>query len=298
MGRSHRLHNLLNMMNTAKTLIIGSILIELGLVSYLLFPKDDPNTERHNASHAAEQDQSVLDRILNGPLPRDQDVRDRAPQDDALAATDSPTNNALPENGNAKGVSSDGHAQPQSAQPPADINAEVSSAPAMTPVGSGSEDTQVAAGSVVPATPPATATNEVAKAPAAAPRPAPAPAVALAPPPAPALALAPAPAPALAPARPVQSVAPGPNPPATTASETPRPAAPSTRHSAHTLRSAIAQESSGYKARPAPRIERWGDSPPSPAGSNEVAAAMTDELVRESAVVKATPQPPKKSGTQ
>ena len=79
--------------------------------------------------------------------------------------------------------------------------------------------------------------------------------------------------------------------------EGPRPKAQSHQQPAHTLKSADVRKSVGSKASPVPRIKRRREGLHRP-GSNEVGAAMTDELVRESAHRNPAPQPPKRPGRQ
>jgi hypothetical protein len=182
------------MTNTAKLLIAGVLLVELGLAAYLLFPKDDQQTVETDA-----------------------------------------------------GMSN----------------------PAITAITAGVDsefgDAHVAAGSVVRAAPPTRSTDDIAGAPLPSS---------------------------------VGNVAPEPGPAAMDVTEGPRPKAESQQQPGHTLQSADVRKSVGSKAAPAPRTERRRDDGLHRPGSNEVGAAMTDELVRESAHLNPAPLPPKRPGTQ
>jgi hypothetical protein len=125
-------------------------------------------------------------------------------------------------------------------------------------------DAHVAAGSVVRAAPPTRSTDDITGAPLPAP---------------------------------VGNVAPVPGPAAMDFTEGPRPEAQSHQQPAHPLESADARKSVGSKAAPVPRIERRRDDLHRP-GSNQVGAAMTDELVRESAKLNPVSQPPKRPARQ
>jgi hypothetical protein len=153
---------------------------------------------------------------------------------------------------------------PKDDQPTVETDAGMNSPTIATGVDSRFGDGHVAAGSVVRAAPPTRSTDDITGAPLPAP---------------------------------VGNVAPVPGPAAMDFTEGPRPEAQSHQQPAHTLRSADVRKSVGSKAAPVPRIERRRDGLHRP-GSNEVAAAMTDELVRESAKLNPAPQPPKRPGRQ
>jgi hypothetical protein len=95
----------------------------------------------------------------------------------------------------------------------------------------------------------------------------------------------------------VENVAPEPGPVAMDVTKGARPEAQSPQQPAHTPRSTDVKKSLRLKAHPAPRTERRRDGQHRP-GSNRVAAAMTDKLVRESAKLKPAPQPPKRPARQ
>ncbi len=63
MGRANHLNgSVLDMTNTGKALIVGLVLIDLGFVSYLMFPKDD---ERSKAAPEAEVTQSTANAAID-----------------------------------------------------------------------------------------------------------------------------------------------------------------------------------------------------------------------------------------
>jgi hypothetical protein len=125
-------------------------------------------------------------------------------------------------------------------------------------------DVHVAGGSVVPAAPPTRSTDDITAAP---------------------------------PPSPVENVAPEPGPAGMEVTKESRPEAQSPQQPAHTPQSTDDKKSLPLKAHRAPRIERGRDDLHRP-GSNQVAAAMTDELVRESAKINPAPQPPKRPARQ
>jgi hypothetical protein len=151
---------------------------------------------------------------------------------------------------------------PKDDQPPVETDAGRNSHAIIAGVDSRFGDTHIAAGSVVRAAPLTRSTDDIAGAPLPSS---------------------------------VGNVAPEPGLAAMHVTEGPRPEAQSPQHLAYTLESADVQKSAGLKAAPAPRIERRRDGQHRP-GSNQVAAAITDELVRESAKLNPAPQPPKWPG--
>jgi len=122
----------------------------------------------------------------------------------------------------------------------------------------------VAGGSVVPAAPPTRSTHDI----TAAPLPSP-----------------------------VENMAPEPGPAAMGVTKESRPEEQSPQQPAHTPKSTDVKKSLRLNAHPAPQVERTRDGLHRP-GSNQVAAAMTDNLVRESAKLNPAPQPPKRPARQ
>ncbi|RDJ99930.1 hypothetical protein DLM46_26190 [Paraburkholderia lacunae] len=161
----------------------------------------------------------------------------------------------------------------------AEADAGMNSPPIVAGVESRSGSDQVTAGSVVSATPPGKGTNGIVAAPRPQPQPQPSPVAKAAP--------EPAPAARIVATEQKPSTASGQQP---TAAPTPAPTLKPTP--APTLASANAQQSFSSKASSAPRSERGRDGL-SRNGSNPVASAITDQLVRESAKLDpALPPPP------
>lgn len=194
---------------------------------------------------------------------------------------------------------------PKGDQSTVEADAGMSNAVVTAGVDSRFATAHVTAGSVISAAPPARGTDRIAAAPQSpparkvAPDPVPAPrklepdlVPGTAPPARGADVIAAAPQPS-----PARKVVPDPVPAARTVAQGPTSETQSHQQPPHTLASADAQASVNSKANPAPRIERGRDGLYRH-GSNPVASAMTDQLVKESAKLDpALPPPPNQPGS-
>jgi hypothetical protein len=268
-------------------LIIGSILVEIGLVAYLLFPKDDEIPPHQSlatsigSSANPGRDRSAPERDVGGVNAAIQSVRDHLRPDDAAvkaaqtqqpAAADATDNAATPGSGDAHVAAGSvapaagavakvtppvpaaaGVVQPVPAAQAAAPAPSTESVAKVAPAGNeGAVKAAPLAQSIdgIPKTTPAASnTDDIVKAP---------------------------------PPSPLEKVAPPSGAAATAAAREPRPQAPRARQ--------YKSASAWTKPPAAAPVDRERD-PDHPGSANDVAAAMTDQLVRESARVKPPAQP-------